>query len=823
MSIIPARVITEKARLYRRLNHAFSRAILLATLLPTVTLYISPATFASSQNSEAEEVRVTARRIEEDVQQVPIAIAVFDQEKLNQRNIVSGADLANYTPSLSVNTRFGADQASFAIRGFTQKLRTTPSVAVYFADVVTPRGGTTITSGDGAGPGVFFDLQNVQVLKGPQGTLFGRNTTGGAIQIVPQEPTNKLQGYLDLSRGNYNMRRIQGVINVPMSDIVLTRFGIDAQRRDGYIKNTSEIGPARLSNTDYISGRASLILHLSNAAQSYTIFSFNRSENNGTIEGLFACNLLARSAARCNATLADQGDDFYAVENSTPNPASKLKQWQLINTTSWNVNEDFALKNILSYADLEQTMRTSVFSTNFKYQNASGNSFPITVFPSWQWPGIPSTSQTTFVEELRFQGSSIDNKLSWQAGIYYENTRPDGISGTLSPTLLACTETLGNDPNDWACIDPLNIGSVQSNLGKTEYINKAVYSQATYAISTELKLTTGIRYTMDETKADSRQTLYSDFPSGVAGAPAGAPKQTECVIGTASPLDCKDSSRQRSEAPTWVVDVDYLPTPNVMHYAKFTRGYRQGSVNLFGPEGIKTFEPEKVNAYEIGTKMRLHGSVPGTFNMALFYNKLSNQQLQADYTPRDFGTVTVGVLNSGSSIIEGAEIETTLQLRDDLSFDLAYTYLHTYFNQLTQPALNPNSHIIYRQPAALAKEGDALTFSPRHSVTMNMNYRLPLPAEFGDISVGAIYTYVAEQISARSKAYGTLAKRNLLNLNMDWKTIAGSPFDAALFMTNATNEKITTYVPGTYETLNAEFRVVGEPRMYGARVRYNFR
>src|SRR5262249_16693242 len=157
----------------------------------------------AEQATGLEEIVVTARRKEEVIQDVPIAITVYNQERLNERNIISGADLGTYTPSLSVNTRFGPDQASFAIRGFTQELPTTASVGFYLADVVAPRGGGSVTAGDGAGPGSFFDLQNVQILKGPQGTLFGRNTTGGAILLVPQKPTHTFEGYLEGSGGDY--------------------------------------------------------------------------------------------------------------------------------------------------------------------------------------------------------------------------------------------------------------------------------------------------------------------------------------------------------------------------------------------------------------------------------------------------------------------------------------------------------------------------------------------------------------------------------------------------------------------------------------------
>jgi iron complex outermembrane recepter protein len=160
---------------------------------------------------EIEEIIVTAQRREENIQDVAISITVLDQEQISKADMTTSADIARYTPSLSANTRFGTDNATFTIRGFTQDLRTTASVGTYFAEVVAPRGQSTQTSGDGAGPGTLFDLQNIQVLKGPQGTLFGRNTTGGAILIVPQKPTGEFEGYAEFTGAQMGGLRGQGV------------------------------------------------------------------------------------------------------------------------------------------------------------------------------------------------------------------------------------------------------------------------------------------------------------------------------------------------------------------------------------------------------------------------------------------------------------------------------------------------------------------------------------------------------------------------------------------------------------------------------------
>src|SRR5580693_3952675 len=246
---------------------------------------IQAAPVARSQESGLSEIIVTARRVEERLQDVPISISVFNQQQLNNLNVVNTQDLALYTPSLSVNNNFGNLNTAFALRGFVQDIGTQPAVGVYFADVVSPRGASNnIPIGDGAGPGQFFDLQNVQVLKGPQGTLFGRNTTGGAVLIVPQKPTSKEEGYIEYSYGNYAMNRIQAVMNMPLSDTVRFRVGFDRQSRQGYENNDSGVGPARFGDVNYSAVRASLVVDITPDLENYTIASFMDTDINGDVQ-----------------------------------------------------------------------------------------------------------------------------------------------------------------------------------------------------------------------------------------------------------------------------------------------------------------------------------------------------------------------------------------------------------------------------------------------------------------------------------------------------------------------------------------------------------
>lgn len=840
----------------KRVNHAFHAAAILPTAILGIGLTV-PMHVAQAAD-DPTEIIVTARREKEELQKVPISMTVFTQESLSDKNVTNGVDLVAYTPSLNVNQRFGADQASFAIRGFSQDLRTTASVAVYFADVVAPRSSGSITAGDGAGPGSFFDLQNVQVLKGPQGTLFGRNTTGGAIQLVPQRPTDKLEGYLELSGGNYEMRRVQGVFNLPINDIARARFGVDKMTREGFIKNVSGVGPDRLSNVDYVAGRASLLLDFSDSVENYFLAQYTNSQNNGSIQRIVGCNtdITVGFSSLCRPLLEQQGDDFYAaISADHPDPKAYLKQWQFINTTTWDVNDDFQVTNILGYADLYQVMRGSIFGSNYYMSGIdtpSGTGAHLVTFPAGQAHGIPSNSQTTFSEELRFSGKAFDEKLHWQTGLYYEESRPDGWSGSQSAGMLICDSSSSyeaSDPASFLCYDRVGYssynpttkktefqGSIERSIGKMFYKNQAVYAQGTYELTEKLKTTLGIRYTIDETEGESKRITYL-FPQDLTPL-FSAPTTVRCSVETASfASGCLYRVKDRSEAPTWTVGFEYFPIDDVMAYAKYTRGYRQGSIVLPAPGGSDKYEPEQVDAYELGVKNTFRSFVSGTFNISLFYNELKNQQLQLGLTPQAGGSATTTIQNANKSTIQGVEAETTLKLLDGLTYTLSYTYLETHLDSMDPPLSIDNWNEV---PSAI--EGEHLTFSPRHAVTTGLTYRLPLPLEVGDISVGLNYSFISSQnstntayrlfngedsdltndIEVKGSPYGELPCRQLVNLSLGWKAIFGSPFDASLFVNNALKEEYNAYSSGLYNSIGAEYAVAGEPRMYGAKIKYSF-
>jgi iron complex outermembrane recepter protein len=813
-------------------RHALYRAILLIATLDTT--FSVPVLAQDGEGAQLEEVLVTARRREERLQDVPISMTVFNQEQISNANIVTAADLARYTPSLQVNNRFGDDSTNFAIRGFSQELRTTSSVGVYFAEVIAPRGANISQSGDGAGPGDFFDLENVQVLKGPQGTLFGRNTTGGAVLITPRKPTNELEGYLEVSAGNFDMRRGQGVINMPLSDAFRARLGVDYQKRDGYLNNISGIGPNEFADLEYTSFRASTVWDITDRLENYTIVKYTESSNNGAPFSVFACNPASIFAAFCQADLtareAAGKNDEYDVYSYEPRSDSELEQSQIINTTSWQFNDNLIVKNILSYAQFESRQNMALYGTDWRVPpGPTGQQVQLQAINSRDFP---MTDQETVVEEFQLQGTSFEQQLTWQAGLYYEKSEPSGTYGSQNPAMISCdlSTVVSKDINDWRCNDllaaalyvqlggspldsvPFTVGSGMRAPGGVTYDNKAIYAQGTYDLTDKWSLTAGLRYTNDDTSGWTKETVYY-FPGSVLGGYFPA---------SSSATEARTPEAHSAE-PTWLLGLDYKPVEYLMLYGKYARGYRQGSVNLASLAEWDTHGPEQVDSYEIGAKMSFEGRFPGTFNIAAFYNDFRDQQLQFGYY-RTNGVGTTSILNAGASTIQGVEADGNILLTPDINLSFSYSYLDTEVDELVIPAPNEYPAGVAAFSGTTAAEGEPLPYTPQNQFLMSANYRFPVDDALGDLTATISYIYV-DHMQAVAKATSPLAvipSYDLFDFSLTWKDIAGSPLDAALFANNLFDEEYRTVVAGNWNSLGLEVGRVGKPRMYGVRLRYNF-
>jgi iron complex outermembrane receptor protein len=804
-----------------------------------------PAHAQESNKDNASDIVVTARRVEERLQDVPISISVLNQQQLRDRNIVVASDLGTYTPSLTVNQRYGPEKSSFVIRGFGQENGTSPSVGVYFADVVAPRvqGGTN--SGNTAVTGSFMDLQNVQVLKGPQGTLFGRNTTGGAVLLVPKKPTNRFEGSIEGSVGDYDMKRIQAVLNIPVADTFRVRIAVDRNKRDGYMKNTSGIGTDSYNDVDYFAARLSVVADLTPDLENYMIATYSHSFSRGYGARIVACNrsfqpsggfvvsssaqiapgILAPSACNQLDRQNARGDGPLDVDINNPHPYLDIRHGQLINTTTWRAGDTFRIKNIVSYQEYRERASFSLYGDDFSISNpppiipaafripapVAGTPYQYTTINTPD--GQDLAAESTFSEELQFQGDTANGRLTWQAGGYLELARPLGFNTAYSASLINCSNA-GN----LTCTDPLGLASIQNSATKYWFNNKGIYAQGTYKLTDKLSFTAGGRYTIDETTALGQSTRLR------------LPNTRTCNdtvrFGTLVVTDasqCALTFHQKSSAPTWLIDLDYKPNDNWLLYGKYARGYRQGGLNLTNI-GLEAWNPEKVDSFEVGSKTSFEGSAAhGFINIAAFYNNFTNQQLAASGISNVAGfNGSQPIINAGKSRIFGAEVDASATVMRNLRFDVGYVYLNTKLVSITIPALVPGSP--YSALIPNSNVGDPLPFSPKNRITVTGTYTLPLPKSVGELSVGATFIHTDTQVASQATLpqYRNLPATDIVNVNVNWDNVAGRPIDLAFFVTNLTNVIYQVSVSTAYNSAGFESLLYAPPRMYGFRARFRF-
>ncbi|MFT4056892.1 MAG: TonB-dependent receptor [Novosphingobium sp.] len=824
---------------------------------------------ALAQGINPDEIIVTARRTEERLQDVPISITVFTGDQIQKRNIAVASDLAVFTPSLSVNTRYGPEKSTFSIRGFNQDASTAPTVGVYFADVVGVRAQGGTAGGNTVGAGTFTDLQNVQVLKGPQGTLQGRNTTGGAVLLVPTKPTDLLEGSIEGTYGNYDQKRVQAVFNAPLADTFKVRLSIDRNERDGYMKNKSGVGPKDYNDINYFYGRLSVVADLTPNLENYTIFHYSRSDTNGyasRLEGcdanpgdprtinpatisainpngskynmsryytsLAACDQVARQNAR--------GDGPLDVDVSDPDPRIFLRTWQAINTTTWQASDTITIKNIISYGEYREQSQFQLDSDNFfvpdtpitRYYAARGGpqvGQPFDYIQLGTQPGHDAAAGSTTTEELQVQGRSADGKFNFVVGGYLEFSRPlgfnqqrTGIYGNcVDPGILNCTGGIPLSDSS-----PFAGTIISESRTRLAFDNHGIFAQGTYHFTDQLALTLGGRWTFDKISgySESNRRVFATVPT----------------VGTVlSQWVCNDNLNHadvnlrtnggdlsacgthivnKSNKPTWLVDIDFKPTPDTLVYAKYARGYRQGTVNFTNP-GLETALPEKVDAYEVGAKLTFRGGLPGYFNVAGFWNDFSNQQVFGALIPKPDSGLAGGaaIINAGKSVIRGVEVDAGVTPFQGLRLSAGYTYLDTKLKELIPPTLSADSPFLQIIPRG--QIGGPLTYSPKHKLSLSGDYAVSLGEGVGELNLGAVFTYTASQ---RVDGYTSIPGYSLVNLNAGINEVAGTGFDLTLFAQNVTNKHYRVTSTGSYDSTGILDFMYGVPRVYGLRLKYAF-
>lgn len=559
-----------------------SATALLPAILLAAPLHAQDAS-ASRRSSEGgiEDIVVTAQRRTESMQKVPIAVTAFSQDQLRAQGVSSTVELGRFVPNLLSmnNTGIGTANA-FYLRGLgnTESIATfDPPVGTYVDDIYLSRQNANNIN--------LFDVERVEVLRGPQGTLFGRNTTGGAINVIMRQPGDSFGGYAEVGYGSNNKKVVRGSADVPLADTLAIKISGYWQNDDGYVKNVTT--GDRLNDDDGWGVRLGIRGELSDHI--HWTGSFAHIVANGENILNFTCNPV--NPSQCDGRYATTG--LKAGRNSPNSPFASLaisgrkKYYLLGNYTQSNlVTSNLAI-------DLSDTTKVSLitgFVTQAQqygldfYDGRSGPSLanpvpPVMGYARGGFVYLNDSKHEQISQEVKINGSFANDTVEYVAGLFYlheNNTTDFADLLTISPTttLILGDRTLRNQTRALAG-----------------------YAQADFNVTSQLKLTAGIRYT-DEQKTmsirDNRPVcnngplLATCLDNSNLFAPSGRPIPTKLTA--------------RVWTPRFAVN--FNATDDVLLFASATRGFKSGGWNarVTAPSAFIPFNPEKVWSYEAGIK-----------------------------------------------------------------------------------------------------------------------------------------------------------------------------------------------------------------------------
>ncbi len=818
-----------------RLTLALCATVAAVALMPTrVTLaqVQDQAQPATAPGTGLEEVVVTARRREERVQSIPLAVTAFSQAAIEKNQIAEIHDLAQHVPSLAVSL---SQSDSNSLYSSQLRLRGLPGTEIYFADVpignADYQGGTGLQHG--LSEGFLYDLEDVEIVKGPQGTLFGKNSVGGLISIQPKRPTNEYEGYLRVGFGNYSDKEVEGAANIPIvPDKLSIRISGQMQMRDGYTQELTQ--NKDLDNKDYWAWRIGVLLHPTDDITNYFVYDGYYQDTNGSgdivsfINPNFVASQLsssfqplppnltpAQTAQQCFAVITLQGPGFAPIKGfpGCPNGKSQIGIYPDVTTPfkaqqaagvravigdnlqkigkdyfygltdvfTWDITDNLTLKNLAAARIFKQlaTVDYTPIGLPILYIGSPGN--------NQQW----FNNEVQYTEEIQLQGKSLNDKLTWVVGGFLEYDHP------LGDTQIG-TVVLGDSIAESVTYSHYRIAS----RSRAAFVH-GDYDLGDYVEG--LKLTGGYRYTWDEVSTAARATSGADA--------IGAP----CIGLFLTDKNCYQSAPfAHFSAYGWNASLEEQLTPEVLLYVRAGNAYRPGGSNLSVTAEFANFGPEHVTDVELGVKADwdLWG-VHGRTNADIYHSDYKAIQVQKLVTLTDaegeLQTNTVN-LNSASATIEGGELEATiLPLGKSLEISPHFSYIFPKYGQY---------------PVSFSPLGTETPFLyvPKWQYGITGTYHLPLDESWGDIALSATYSWYGHEYNSVSpgEIYMIAPSYDLLDVRVDWTDVLSYPVDVSFFMRNALD---TTYVQGAaslYTQLGFTSLTYNAPRMWGFNVKYRF-
>lgn len=753
----------------------------------------------AASTAAAPEIIVTAQRKEEAISKVPVSVVAFSAETLQKRVVTSEQDLGSLVPGLLVKTGQNSNQVSFSMRGQTLDpfSGTSPAVLTYLNEAPLPGGNTA---------SAFFDFSSLQVLKGPQGTLFGRNATGGAVLYSTPTPGNEVGGYLTVRAGERNLFQAQGAIDLPVvTDVLSIRLAGDYTKQDGYLKNINT--GSTLGDKDSKSGRITVRLTPSDSFRNTTLFQYSDIGGTEGTGGLysyykvgqtnngFALNPTLDFVYGPNSPFGSLVGDGPAAPGKFPGGVEGYLNFQkknpykvwlshdlphkahiafFSNTTEIDVSDNMMIKNIFSYVDTFSrtpgNLAGSPFGALWLYNRPGSTGL------GKGPPGGETFSTKRWTEEIQLQGSTASDRLDYILGVFLADSKQrDYIPVQVGEDL------------------PTPLADIAYHY-KVKNKSTAVFGQLTYKLTDQLTAALGGRYSWE--KVGLSQLTGSLF--------AGAPDQSK-----------------KLSAPSWTFNLQYQIDPqNMVYFAQrgsFRSGNFNGTVIPFG--NLNLFGNEKTHDFEIGYKYngRL-GNAPARFNIALYQQIVKNAQ-HAIYAVIG-GNPAGFTVNVPKKKIKGVEADASVGVSDwlTLGMNVAYTDAKYTDNLVDVSGLTGTPGYVI--------EFNSYPDTPKWAGSAYAEVKLPVSENLGEMLLRAdAFTQTKTYFSSNefSSTPGTKLKGyTTANFRYSWNNIMGSPVSGAVYVRNAFDKMhyVSGFVMGGAGGYNTA--LPGEPRTLGVEMSVKF-
>jgi outer membrane receptor protein involved in Fe transport len=834
-------------------------ASLLAVLLSVAgSSYAQDAAEDEGEAMVLDEVIVTARKREETLQESPVAISALSADALKEAGVANTRDLQQAVPGLNF-TEQGSKNPSIFVRGVGARESNAaldPGVGVYINGIYIPRTDGQLLD--------TVDTESVQVLRGPQGTLFGKNNTGGAMLITTKQPhVENFEGYVTTRLGNFGRRDLKASANIPLNDDTLsTRVGINSTKSDGYLENTNG---QKYGDEDRLAATARFLWQATDtfSADLFTYVSKQDERGSG-----FSC----RYANNPNSdyrllTFPDGNGNYISYEDvckeseelsdkgkvSLNGPSIfQMKSGIAALTLSWDL-DDLEIKSVTAYSkqwdiladdDQDGTNITALGNGRVSFDSVMNQSVNASRY------SIPDEERNQVSQELQAIGSALDESLSYTVGLFYSKEEMENNAFTQLVGLNGYSVQGVPAPGQLeSTVLPKFLGTV-SNLTNEAY---AVFAQGTYDINDYVQLTLGARYTVENREREAKvfsalldadavgitgvtdiQTLLGGFidpdsffgPNIVQGADLAAITE-DLQLPVYMSGNPKDDKTFRKFTPMGTLSMkvpegllEDTEFDSLMTYLTISQGFKAGGFEPKG-NGLEPFDEENVTNIEIGIKADAFGQRM-RFNTAVYRMDYEDIQVRVAQAGENLGDILLYISNAGSATIQGVEMELTALVTDGLTLQATANYTDAFYDEFEGVQANR----ITKENSAFDRSREPFGSTPPFTFSLTLMYDL-------DTDIGLfiprltgfyrdeIYTGV-DLKGAEYEEVSTIDDVTLWSFRLAYIPADLQELNVSLFVKNLTDEE---YFQGGFtvaETLGAAILTQGPGREYGIEATYNF-